>query len=238
VAGFVSNVLIDDPDLGAGLSGLQLRRAERDLIAAVVVVEGRTWTPDEEAVAAQGGIGLLVLEGLLVRRVGLDGRSGAELLGPGDVLRPWQHDGEDSALHFDATFRVVERSFMAQLDRRFTARLAQYPEVVAALVGRALQRSRTLSVNMAIAHSTRVDQRLLLLFWHLADRWGHVTSDGVRVSLTLTHGVLADLVLSRRPSVTAALTHLANEGVLRHTDGGWMLTGEPPQDLRSLALTA
>ena len=234
----MSNVLIDDPDLGAELSGPRLRRAEHDLIAAVMVIEGRRWTPDEEAGAARGGIGLLVLEGLLVRRVGLDGRFGAELLGPGDVLRPWQDAGEESALHCDATFRVVERTLAAQLDRRFTACLAQYPEVVAALVGRALQWSRTLSVNMAIAHSTRVDQRLLLLFWHLADRWGHVTSEGVRVDLTLTHGVLADLVLSRRPSVTAALTHLANEGVLRHTGAGWMLTGHPPHELRALALTA
>jgi CRP-like cAMP-binding protein len=41
---------------------------------------------------ARGGYGLLVLEGLLLRRVGIEGRYGAELLGPGDLLRPWQRD--------------------------------------------------------------------------------------------------------------------------------------------------
>src|SRR6187200_3097326 len=190
VPAFVSNVLVDDPDLGNGLEGARLQRAQRDLVAAAVIIEGRRWEPDEEAAAARGGIGLLILEGRLVRRVGGEGRCGAELLGPGDVLRPWQHDGEDATLPFESTFRVVERLQMAQLDLRFTARLAPYPEVVGNLVGRAMQRSRTLAVNMAIAHHTRVDRRLLMLLWHLADRWGRVTAEGIRIPLPLTHQVL------------------------------------------------
>jgi CRP-like cAMP-binding protein len=227
----VSNVLVDDPDLAAGLSGSRLGRAQRDLIAAVVVVDGRTWEPDEDAQAARGGIGMLVLAGLMVRRVGSEGRFGAELLGPGDVIRPWQHDGEDTALPFETTFRVLERVLMAQLDLRFTARLAPYPEVAGNLVGRAMQRSRTLAVNMAIAHHTRVDRRLLMLLWHLADRWGRVTTEGVRVQLKVTHQVLADLVASRRPSVTTALTQLERQGLLARTEGGWLLIGEPPGEL-------
>jgi CRP-like cAMP-binding protein len=196
-----------------------------------VIIEGRRWEPDEEAAAARGGIGLLVLEGVLVRRVGREGRFGAELLGPGDVLRPWQHDGEDATLPFETSFRVVERLQMAQLDLRFTARLAPYPEVVGNLVGRAMQRSRTLAVNMAIAHHTRVDRRLLMLLWHLADRWGRVTAGGIRVPLNVTHQVLADLVASRRPSVTTALTELEQEGRLARFEGGWLLLGEPPAEL-------
>ena len=34
------------------------------------------------------GIGVLVLEGVMLHRVGIDGRFGAELVGEGDVLRP------------------------------------------------------------------------------------------------------------------------------------------------------
>ena len=58
---------------------------------------------------------------------------------------------------------------------------------------------------MAIAHYPRVDLRLLMLMWHLADRWGRVTPQGIRIPLRLTHELLADLVASRRPSVTSAL---------------------------------
>jgi CRP/FNR family transcriptional regulator, cyclic AMP receptor protein len=231
VAAFVSNVLLDDPDLGAGLGGARLRRAERDLVAPAVTIDGRRWEPDEDAAAARGGIGLLILEGVLVRRVGREGRFGAELLGPGDVLRPWQHDGEDATLPFETTFQVVERLQMAQLDRRFAARAAAYPEVVGNLVGRAMQRSRTLAVTMAIAHHTRVDRRLLTLLWHLADRWGRVTPEGIRVPLPVTHQVLADLVASRRPSVTTALAQLERDGRLARSGDGWLLVGEPPAEL-------
>ena len=42
----------------------------------------------------KGGLGLLVLGGLLIRHVGIEGRFGAELLGEGDLLRPWQTRSE------------------------------------------------------------------------------------------------------------------------------------------------
>jgi hypothetical protein len=78
-------------------------------------------------------------------RVGRVGHFGAELLGPGDIMRPWQHDGEDVTLPFGTRFHVIEQSVLALLDLRFAARAAPYPEVTGALVGRAMQRSRTLA---------------------------------------------------------------------------------------------
>ena len=219
----VSHVLLDDPDLGRGLDGPRLRRAQGELAARVLTLSGPRWVPSD---APQSGIGLLILEGLLVRRVGTDGRFGAELLGPGDVLRPWEHDGEDATLPFDAAFVIVEPVAMAVLDRDFALRLAPYPEVTGALVGRALQRARSLAVTMAIAHQRRIDRRLLMLFWHLADRWGRVTPEGVRVPLHVTHQVLADLVASRRPAVSTALAQLEHDGLLARVEDGWLLTGD------------
>jgi CRP-like cAMP-binding protein len=222
----VSNILVDDPDLGGGLDEPRLSRARRDLVARVLTLTGHRWTPGAEADALRGGIGLLMLDGLLVRRVGSDGRFGAELLGPGDVLRPWDHDGEDAALHFDPSFVVVEAADLALLDRAFGERLAPYPEVTGALVARALQRARSLAVTMAIAHQRRVDRRLLMLLWHLADRWGRVTPIGTRVALPLTHQTLADLVASRRPAVTTALAQLEQEGLVTRGEGDWLLAPE------------
>jgi len=230
MASLVSNILVDDPDLGSGLDGPRLNRARRDLVARVLTLGGHRWTPGAEADALQGGIGLLVLEGLLVRRVGGDGRFGAELLGPGDVLRPWDHDGEDAALAFDPSFVVVEAADLAVLDLAFGERLAPYPEVTGALVARALQRARSLAVTMAIAHQRRVDRRLLMLLWHLADRWGRVTPVGVRVSLPLTHQTLADLVAARRPAVTTALAQLEHEGLVMRGEQGWLLAPQGRTD--------
>ena len=84
---------------------------------------------------------------------------------------------------------------------------------------------------MAIVHQPRVDVRLHMLFWQLADRWGRVRSDGISVPLRLTHTVLAELVAARRPTVTSALSELADRGVLRAVDGAWLLSGEPPGEL-------
>jgi CRP-like cAMP-binding protein len=227
----VAQVLVRDPDLAGGLEGERLRRAERDLVAATVVAFEGSWEPEEIAETVRGGAGLLLLEGLVVRRVGRTGRYGAEVLGPGDLLRPWQHDGEDVTLPFDTTFRVIEPTLFALLDRRFAARAAPYPEVGGALIGRAMQRSRTLVVTMAIAHYPRIDRRLLMLMWHLADRWGRVTPDGIRIPLKLTHQLLADLVASRRPSVTSGLRQLDREGHVSKVGEAWLLHGEPPAEL-------
>jgi CRP/FNR family transcriptional regulator, cyclic AMP receptor protein len=226
-----TQVLVHDPDLAAALAGERLRRAERDLIAATAVAFTGPWDPTEVSEHVRGGIGLLVLEGLIVRRVGHSGRFGAELLGPGDLLRPWQHDGEDVTLPFRTQLHVIDQALVGLLDRRFAARAAPYPEVTAALVGRAMQRARTLACNMAIAHYTRVDQRLLMLLWHLADRWGRVTPEGICIPLRLSHERLADLVAARRPSVTSAIAQLERAGHLSRRGSIWVLHGAPPSDL-------
>ena len=43
-------------------------------------------------------LGLLVLDGLIIRRVGVAGRFGAELLGDGDLLRPWEREDAGATL--------------------------------------------------------------------------------------------------------------------------------------------
>jgi CRP/FNR family transcriptional regulator, cyclic AMP receptor protein len=238
MAGHLASVLVRDPDLGAGLRGERLRRAERDLIASTFVAFEGPWDPEEIGEAVRGGIGLLLLDGLVVRRVGRTGRYGAELLGPGDLMRPWQHDGEDVTLPFNISFRVIDQTVLALLDQRFAARAAPYPEIGGALIGRAMQRSRTLVVNMAIAHYPRIDRRVLMLMWHLADRWGRVTPEGIRIPLRLTHQLIADLVASRRPSVTSALQQLAHEGLISKLGEAWLLHGEPPGELYDVASAA
>jgi len=79
-------------------------------------------------------------------------------------------------------------------------------------------------VMVSIHSLKRVDTRLLAFFWHLADRFGKVTADGVLIPLPLTHRQLALLVGAQRPSVTSALGALAERGQLRRDDNGnWLL---------------
>jgi DNA-binding GntR family transcriptional regulator len=55
------------------------------------------------------------------------------------------------------------------------------------------------------------------------------------VPLRLSHANLAELVGSRRPSVSASLSRLAERGaVSRRPDRTWLLRGGPPEQLRDL----
>jgi CRP/FNR family transcriptional regulator, cyclic AMP receptor protein len=181
-----------------------------------------------------GGIGLLVLSGLLIRHVGISGRFGAELLGDGDLLRPWQFEPDSPLLPLETGWSVIHPVRLAILDASFLQHLSTYPELASCFVARATQRARNLAVNMAIVHQARVDVRLRMLLWHLAGRWGRVRSDGTVVPLRLTHAVLSELVAARRPTVTSALSELSRRGFVRSSSDGWLLYGEPPVELLDL----
>ena len=94
---------------------------------------------------------------------------------------------------------------------------------------RLVLRSRLLAFSLAISHVRRVDDRLVLLFWHLADRRGRMTADGIVIPLKLSHSAIAKLVGAQRPTVSTALGQLRDRGVLeRDSNDSWLLRGEPP----------
>jgi len=224
------HVLREDPDLADALGEDARRLASARCIAPTLRLSRGAWTPPgPETVGA--GIGLLLLHGLMLRRVGVDGRFGAELLGDGDLLRPWQGEEGDPILSRTTGWRVLQPTRLAILDESVAECFALYPPLTGRLVARALERSRNLAVNVAIIHQARVHVRLHMLFWHLADRWGRVRSEGVVLPLQLTHSVLADLVAARRPTVTTSLSELSRQGLVTPHAGGWLLSGEPPGEL-------
>jgi len=220
-------VLDEDPELAELVPPVQLQTARQASVATIVDVPSGRWDARIDADPAREGYGLLVLDGLLVRRVGYGGRFGAELLAAGDLMRPWDFDS-DETIGFETTWRVLARTRLAVLDAPWTERMARYTHVGPALAGRALARSRRLTALMAIAQQPRLDERLWMLFWELADRHGRVHPDGVHIDLPLTHEVLSHLVAARRPSVSGALTKLAAQGRVRRENGAWVLTGDPP----------
>jgi CRP/FNR family cyclic AMP-dependent transcriptional regulator len=229
----VCHVLREDADLGEAVPPALRAQAVENCVARTTRLSRGNWGAGGETTIG-AGIGLLVLDGLLVRRVGVDGRFGAELLGEGDLLRPWQGEDGASTLARTTGWRVLEPTRLALLDEAAARCFAVYPALTGRLVARALNRSRNLAVNMAIVHQARVNVRLHMLFWHLADRWGRVRSEGVVLPLHVTHAVLADLVAARRPTVTTSLTELYRDGLAQPMPGGWLLSGDPPGELLAL----
>jgi CRP/FNR family transcriptional regulator, cyclic AMP receptor protein len=221
-------VLDADPGLYEVVPKERVMRARQASAAAVLALPAGSWDARDDEDVARGGYGLLVLDGVLLRRVGVDGRYGAELLAQGDLLRPWQHDGEAGVIPFETAWRVVAPSRLAILDPSWAVRMAPFPQVGGELAGRALDRSLRLATVMAIVQQPRLEQRLLLLFWELADRHGKVHRDGVHIDLPLTHEVISHLAAARRPSVSSSLAKLAERGILRRHGRGWVIAGDGP----------
>ena len=220
-------VLARDADLGAGLDGPRRAQALRCSLAHVREFRTGTWTPERLEDAVGSGYGLLVLSGMAARTVDCEGRTAAELLGPGDLVQPSQCGRTHETIDLGGHWTVLADLRVALLDRAFAQRMAPYPEVGVALAHRAMQRARDLTVRLSIAQFSRVDDRLTLLFWHLAERWGRVQAAGVLVRLPLTHDMLSQLIAVRRPSVTVGLGELRRRGTLVPAEGGWLLRGEP-----------
>jgi CRP/FNR family transcriptional regulator, cyclic AMP receptor protein len=218
-----------DPDLLADLDPQLADFLRNRAIADSIILDEGLWVPPAEEELGPGSIGLLVLDGLLSRTVSFDGLESPELIGAGDLLRPWEDAAHVGSLEFDTEWRVLERATVALLDERFARQMCRVPGLTPRLLGRAIGRSRWLSFQLAIAHVRRAEPRVLMLFWHLADRWGRVTPEGVVVPLRLTHATIARLVCMRRPTVSATLMRLVRTGELaRNADSTWMLTGAPP----------
>lgn len=223
-------LLTVDPDLARDLDPRRAREAGQRLYARVIDVPRGRWIPNPEALEGSRPIGLLVVEGLLVREATVGDHPSAELLGPGDLLRAWDDDDHEELLPRTIEWSALTVTRLAIIDHSFAVRAAQWPEVFAGLIDRAARRAERLVVMQAIAHLTRVDDRLLALLWCLAERWGRVVPDGVLVSLRLSHRTLAGMVGARRPSVTTALGQLMARGEIeRRADGEWILRGPAPE---------
>lgn len=219
-----------DPELARDLDPRRAREAAQRLYARAIDIPRGRWLPNAALVDGTRPIGLLILAGLLVREATVDDHPSAELLGPGDVLRAWEDAEHEELLPRSIEWSALTATRMAIIDHAFAVRAAQWPEVFASLLDRAARRTERLVVMQAIAHLTRVDDRLLALLWCLAERWGRVVPDGVLVSLRLSHRTLAGMVGARRPSVTTALGQLIARGELeRRADGEWILRGEAPE---------
>lgn len=215
-----------DPDLAEGLDVGEAEVARHRAVAPVIEVEGPTWDLTKiRAAAEQGWLGLFVIEGLMIRVVRVGKRSACELFGPGDLIRPWDTDGEYDPLPITVQWLVLKPARLAVLDTGFVLRIARWPSITSRVVGRVAERARYLALTQAVTHLPRAYARLLILFWLLAERWGRVGPDGVHVTLPLTHEVLAMLVGAHRPTVTIALQRLTRAGLLtRERPDRWLLT--------------
>jgi hypothetical protein len=237
--GRVISILDADPELSELLAAEDRERAREQARTVALHLTPGEWDAAATHVPDAHHRGFLLAEGLICRTVDVMDRRCVELIGPGDVLRPWSWDPDGLHVHAEVGWRVLDPTLLAVLDHGLVLRMTPWPQLGVELFSRGLRRAHTLAVVVAIAHHQRVGDRLLLTLWHLAERWGRVTTDGIVLPLPLPHQRLADLVGAHRQSVTTAMGELARSGAVgRRENGDWVLHGRPPEELRHHRLMA
>ncbi len=208
--------------------GNDLGEARAAAVAGAVALPRGRWSPEAAAPRIRDGYGLLVLRGLLMRDLESREALGAELVAEGDLVGA--DDGVDERLvGLEPRWEVLEPARVLVLDAGFAQRIAPFPALATALVERAHDRAKRTAIALALSHLPRVEDRLHRLLWHLADRRGRVSSQGIMLPLPVTQEQLGRLVGARRPTVSLALRSLRERGLVQRGRGEeWILAHEPP----------
>jgi CRP/FNR family cyclic AMP-dependent transcriptional regulator len=213
-----------EPDITRFLPPAQ--RAEADgLDVPVLVWERGPIDIDSELRKARAFAGIL-LEGMVLHRLRVGDQPGLRLLGPGDIVT--RSGAQRTLLLAESTYRVSATTEVAILGDEWLGAARQWPLLIPGLQSLLSAQSERLSAQFVICQLPRVDQRLLAVLWLLAESWGHVTSVGTTLPLSLTHDVLGEMIGARRSTVTLALGELSERGAIVRQDEGWLLLEPPP----------
>src|SRR5215207_2115557 len=87
-----------DPELGALLAPERLAAARVEITVSVHRVAMGSWPLRDPSSAPTHHLGLLVLDGVVACDVVLENVISTELVGAGDILRPWSVDGPERML--------------------------------------------------------------------------------------------------------------------------------------------
>lgn len=222
-------LLREDPDLGEGIADDERPHAERLIVVPGLMVAAGPL--DLGAVRPDPGLGVLLLDGLITSNVVIGDRVAASLAGPGDVI--YDGDAFDSLLPVRMAYFASSPARLALLDRTFLAAIRRWPSLMLTLHARVEAQERRLAIHAALGKLRRVEDRVLALLWHMAERWGRIAGDQVVLPLSLTHETLGRLAGAQRSTVTLALGELAAEGALhRRDDGAFVLVRDALERLR------
>ena len=213
-----------DPDFARYVPLEDRPRAEHVRLPVTELAAGEV---DVRALLRSGGaFAAILVDGMLVQSMRLEGRSGLRLLGPGAIMS--LAATAPSMLVDDSDVRATVPTRVVLLGRDFLVASRHWPWLVAGLNARHADQSRALANQLMICQLPRVDDRLLAIMWLLADSWGRVSSAGTMLPIQLTHSVLGGLIGARRPTVSLALRALTDSGSLVRQSDGWLLLKPPP----------
>ena len=156
----VISIVDADPDLADLLDERGLERARREAITRVQHLSPGEWDAAAAHEPAEHHRGFLIIDGLLSRTVDALGRRCVELVGHGDVMRPWRWDEEGSTCAPRSAGRRSRTPGWPSSITSSSCASSHGLSLGLELFNRGTRRAHHLAVALAIAHHQRVDDRL------------------------------------------------------------------------------
>ncbi|MGL5035474.1 MAG: Crp/Fnr family transcriptional regulator [Microcystaceae cyanobacterium] len=140
----------------------------------------------------------------------------SEILANGDeVLLGWSHPSTFFGLELTLIqLETYQAKSLSDVYLRWysIAEVHHNPKLMLLVFNQTLKRLRQTEALLAIAGLKRVDERLEGLLKLLAQEMGEPIADGIRLSVRLTHQMLANTISTTRVTVTRLLGDLQTEG--------------------------
>jgi len=184
-----------------------------------VRLEFGTWHPPLHRASTRQWLGLLVLDGFLGRPMTVGGRPVVEPLGPGDLLRPWDHEASAGLVQPRTPWLVLAPVTLAVLDQRLADVACRTPQFVTELLCRAFRRQTAVAAAVAIADTPDLEDRAAALLAYLADHWGEPHAEGALLPADVDEVLVAMALRVERHESDAVLEALVARGRVRRPDG-------------------
>src|SRR2546422_6071410 len=114
-----------------------------------------------------------------------------------------------------ATVTAMSPTSIAFVGRKeFTTVLLQHPKINFALLTMLCTRCRDAWTQIEVLTFNNADARIRTALFHLCQRKGEKTNEGIRISLHLTHKEIADMTGISRETATRVLNNLQNQNIL------------------------
>ena len=117
-----------DSELGCLLSPERAAAAAREIRVRVTSIQTGEWHGGRLVDADPAHYGLLVLDGVMAREVVLHAMVSTELLGPGDVVRPWRIEGSPQLLPVSVRWNALDVDGNVLRDTKTTYHLLAAPD--------------------------------------------------------------------------------------------------------------
>lgn len=135
------------------------------------------------------------------------------IYGAGDMLNEVLIDRPKASINCEALSDVVTLSYSR---KQFLEMMEQDFELTMAVMKSSVKKTRRLYRQLAnTSNMVHVDCQVASKLWKLARDYGEVTQEGVKINFELSISFLADMVGSKRETVSRIVSRFCKEGLLK-----------------------